>query len=149
MNLKNIILGKRHQKKEIHIAYDHLYNVQRQEWRRKWQPTPVFLPGESQGLGGLVGCCLWGCTESDMTEATQQQEQQQRQEKIKIIRIRKQLPLGQEALTRKGNNRTFWGDINVLCHVWQLHRGIHCSKMNTRFVHFIVCSYTSSNCTEL
>ena len=28
-------------------------------WRRKWQPTPVFLPGESQGLGILVGCCLW------------------------------------------------------------------------------------------
>ena len=31
-------------------------------WRRKWQPTPVFLPGESQGRGTLVGCCLWGCT---------------------------------------------------------------------------------------
>ena len=39
-------------------------------WRRKWQPTPVFLPGESQGLGSLVGCRLWGRTESDMTEAT-------------------------------------------------------------------------------
>ena len=39
-------------------------------WRRKWQPTPVFLPGESQGLGSLVGCPLWGRTESDMTEAT-------------------------------------------------------------------------------
>ena len=39
-------------------------------WRRKWQPTPVFLPGESQGRGCLVGCCLWGCTESDTTEAT-------------------------------------------------------------------------------
>ena len=31
-------------------------------WRRKWQPTPVFLPGKSQGLGSLVGCCLWGHT---------------------------------------------------------------------------------------
>ena len=29
-------------------------------WRRKWQPTPVFLPGESQGQGSLVGCHLWG-----------------------------------------------------------------------------------------
>ena len=28
-------------------------------WRRKWQPTPVFLPGESQGRGSLVGCHLW------------------------------------------------------------------------------------------
>ena len=38
--------------------------------RRKWQPTPVFLPGESQGQGRLVGFCLWGHTESDTTEAT-------------------------------------------------------------------------------
>ena len=28
-------------------------------WRRKWQPTPVFLPGESQGQGSLVGCRTW------------------------------------------------------------------------------------------
>ena len=39
-------------------------------WRRKWQPTPVFLPGESQGWGSLVGCRLWGLTESDITEVT-------------------------------------------------------------------------------
>ena len=45
-------------------------------WRRKWQPTPVFLPGESQGWANLVGCRLWGRTESDTTEVTQQQQQQ-------------------------------------------------------------------------
>jgi len=39
-------------------------------WRRKWQPTPVFSPGESQGQGSLVGCRLWGRTELDMTEVT-------------------------------------------------------------------------------
>ena len=39
-------------------------------WKRKWQPTPVFLPGESQGQRSLVGCHLWGRTESDTTEAT-------------------------------------------------------------------------------
>ena len=39
-------------------------------WRRKWQPTPVVLPGESQGQGSLVGCRLWGRTESDTTEVT-------------------------------------------------------------------------------
>ena len=39
-------------------------------WRRKWQPTPVFLPGESQGRGSLVGCCLSGHKELDTTEAT-------------------------------------------------------------------------------
>ena len=40
-------------------------------WRREgWQPTPVFLPGESQGQRSLVGCRLWGHTESDTTEVT-------------------------------------------------------------------------------
>ena len=39
-------------------------------WRRKWQPTPVFVPGESQGRGSLVGCRLWGRTESDTTDVT-------------------------------------------------------------------------------
>ena len=39
-------------------------------WRRKWQPTPVFLPGESQGRQSLMGCHLWGRTESDTTEVT-------------------------------------------------------------------------------
>ena len=37
-------------------------------WKRKWQPTPVFLPGESQGQRSLMGCRLWGRTESDTTE---------------------------------------------------------------------------------
>ena len=45
-------------------------------WRRKWQPTPVFLPGESQGRGSLVGCCLWGRAESDTTEVTWRRQQQ-------------------------------------------------------------------------
>ena len=38
--------------------------------RRQWRPTTVFLTGESQGWGSLVGYCLWGCTDSDTTEAT-------------------------------------------------------------------------------
>ena len=46
-------------------------------WRREWQPTPVFLLGQSQGQRSLVGCCLWDRTGSDTTEATQQQQQQQ------------------------------------------------------------------------
>ena len=44
-------------------------------WRRTWQPTPVLLPGESQGRGSLVGCRLWGRTELNTTEATWQQQQ--------------------------------------------------------------------------
>ena len=43
-------------------------------WRRKWQPTPAFLPGHSQGWRSPVGCRLWGPTELDSTEATQQQQ---------------------------------------------------------------------------
>ena len=49
---------------------EHLGGASWGDWRRKWQPTPVFLPGESQGRGSLVGCRLWGRTESDTTEAT-------------------------------------------------------------------------------
>ena len=37
-------------------------------WRRKWQPTPVFLPGESHGQRSLVGCSPWGCKGLDTTE---------------------------------------------------------------------------------
>ena len=44
-------------------------------WRRKWQPTPVFLPSESYGQKSLVGCHLWGCTESDTTDVIWQQQQ--------------------------------------------------------------------------
>ena len=47
---------------------DFLFTVM--HWRRKRHPTPVFVPGESQGQGSMVGCHLWGCTESDMTEVT-------------------------------------------------------------------------------
>ena len=47
-------------------------------WRRKWQATPVFLPGESQGQGSVVGCRLWGCTELDMTEVTAAAEERHR-----------------------------------------------------------------------
>ena len=38
--------------------------------RRRWQPIPVSLPGEPCGQRSLVGCCPWGCKESDTTEAT-------------------------------------------------------------------------------
>ena len=39
----------------------------RMTWRRRWHPTRVLLPGESQGWRSLVGCCLWGRQESDTT----------------------------------------------------------------------------------
>ena len=39
-------------------------------WRREWQPTPVFLPGESHGQRSLEGYSLWGCKELDVTKVT-------------------------------------------------------------------------------
>ena len=54
-------------------------------WRRKWQPTPLFLPGDSQGRRSLVGCRLRGHTESNTTEATEQQQPQQQQQQQQCI----------------------------------------------------------------
>ena len=45
-------------------------------WRRKWQATPVFLPGKPHGQSSLVGYSPWGCKESDRAELTKQQKQQ-------------------------------------------------------------------------
>ena len=39
-------------------------------WKRAWQPTPVFLPGESHGQRSLVGYSPWDCKELDMTKHT-------------------------------------------------------------------------------
>ena len=50
----------------IRVGYDWVASLSLftfMHWRRKWQLTPVFLPGESQGWQGLVGCRLWGWTE--------------------------------------------------------------------------------------
>ena len=49
---------------------DFTFNFHFHALEKKWQPTPVFLPGESQGWGSLVGCRPWGHTESDTTEST-------------------------------------------------------------------------------
>ena len=56
-------------------------------WRRKWHPSPAFLPGESQGQGSPVGCSPWGRTGLDTTEATQQQQQQQQGHTIMAGRV--------------------------------------------------------------
>ena len=72
-------------------------------WRRKWQPTPMFLPRESQGQGSLVGCRLWGRTESDTTEATQQQQQQQ-QKQLKIAYETLSILLGRGVQVSRGQS---------------------------------------------
>ena len=62
---------------EFNCFQDYFHSFTFMPWRRKWQPTPVFLPGESQGRGSLVGSRLWGRTELDTTEATQHSIQHQ------------------------------------------------------------------------
>ena len=59
--------------REAHGVHAKLLQCDPKDWRRKWQPTPVFLPGESHGQRSLVGCSPWGRTESDTTEAIWQQ----------------------------------------------------------------------------
>ena len=50
------------------------------------QPTPVFLPGESQEWWSLMGCHLWGHTELDTTKVAEQQQQQQQQQTVRQIK---------------------------------------------------------------
>ena len=60
-------------------------------WRKKWQPTPVFLPGEFHGQRSLLGYSSWGHKEADMTEGINNN---------KITNLRKCLKLNQESLLR-------------------------------------------------
>ena len=63
--------GKREREKKRKTIRTKLYTDVRAFSLDRWKaPTPVFLPGESQGRGSLVGCRLWGCRELDMTEVT-------------------------------------------------------------------------------
>ena len=52
------------------VGHDFTFTFHFDALEKEWQPTPVFLLGESQGQRSLVGCRLWGRTESDTTEAT-------------------------------------------------------------------------------
>ena len=64
------LYGKSEYKEKLFIENMALRLYSLMSWKRKWQPTPVFFPGESHGQRSLVGCCLWGRIELDMTEAT-------------------------------------------------------------------------------
>ena len=63
--VKNLPASRRHGR---HRFYPWVGKI---PWRRAWQPTSVFLPGESHGQKSLVGYSPWGRKESDMTDATQ------------------------------------------------------------------------------
>ena len=62
--------------------------VRKISWRRKWQPTPVFLPRESHGQSSLAGCSPWGYTELAMTEVTEHSTIQLLQRFNEIIHLK-------------------------------------------------------------
>ena len=69
MEIKNFCAPKeiiKRVKRQYIIIY--VYNVYIIPWRRAWQPSPIFLPGESHGQMSLVGYSPGGCRELDMTE---------------------------------------------------------------------------------
>ena len=57
-------------------------------WRRKWQPTPVFLPGESHGQRNLVGYSPWGHEELDMTKGTETRTGTNRKKQMETAPLR-------------------------------------------------------------
>ena len=72
-NLMDGGLGRLQSMGSLRVGHDSVTSLSLftfMHWRRKWQPTPVFLPGESQGQGSLESRHLWGHTESDTTEVT-------------------------------------------------------------------------------
>ena len=80
-------------------------------WRRKWQPIPVFLHGESQRRGSLVGCHLWGRTESDTTEATWQQQHAR-------IREGNGTPLQYSCLENPMEGGAWWAAVHGVAESW-------------------------------
>ena len=82
-------------------------------WRRKWQPTPVFLLGKSQGRGSLVGCHLWGRTESDTTEATEQQNSH---------RLLMRMQNGVTTWEEFSSFFKSWKNLNVPQQIWTIER---------------------------
>ena len=62
---KSISVKHNSKRKKNHIIS---IDVEKANWRRQWQPTPVLLPGKSHGQRGLVGCSPWGCYKSDTIE---------------------------------------------------------------------------------
>ena len=81
-------------------------------WGRKWQPTPVLLPGESQGWWSLVGCHLRGRTESDTTEVIQQQQEEKAAKEFEKEQPVKQEP-GRYSITESKKPEAF--RFPVLC----------------------------------
>ena len=79
-------------------------------WRRQWQPTPVFLPGEAQGWESLVGCHPWGRAESDMIEALYQQSKKKSQmiiSRVKGKKLKNSAPIILKILSKLGLGRNF------------------------------------------
>ena len=66
--LQELVMDREVWHAAIHGKYVLNPCVRKISWRRKWQPTPVFLPGKSYGQRRLVGYSPWGCKELDTIE---------------------------------------------------------------------------------
>ena len=81
--------------------------ISRNGWRRKWQPTPIFLPGEFHGQRSLVGYSPWGCKESDMTKHTHTRTHTHRNLR-KYLQLSSNLMVKNLKLPWTGNTRIQW-----------------------------------------
>ena len=107
----------------IHIYKQYLQGIYR---RRQWHPTPVLLPGKSHGRRSLAGCRLWGRTDLDRTEATQQQQQQQLvQNSVSLTPLKKGKLL---FLNGKGESNQI-SQINTQTHMIRNNEGKKCNHL--------------------
>ena len=77
-------------------------------WRRTWQPTPVFLPGESQGWGSPGGCRLWGRAELDTIESLHNRRNWRRADVPPAGRVSDRMETGQDGKVSPQTLRKSW-----------------------------------------
>ena len=107
-------------------------------WRRKWQPTSVFLPGESQGQGSLVGCRLWGHTVrhnwSDLAAAAARSERcLGYQGRVPINEIRALEKVTTEGPLHIPTRKNMWKDVSPWTRKWALTRHTICLHLDLNF----------------
>ena len=88
--------------------------VRKIPWRRKWQPTPVFLPGKTHGEGSLVGYSPWGSERVGHDLVTKQKQQQQHQEGRKVWVFVSGGEWQQGDLYREPTSNSFWLKFRVI-----------------------------------
>jgi len=110
-------------------------------WRRKWQPTPVFLPGESQGWRSLVGCRLWDHTESDTMKWFSSSSSSS-----SLLFLSKFNPY--LMLLSPSANQLPLNEMNVSSTQWYMLHGIYCLLNISAFLLWPSQPHLTSHCRE-